>query len=306
MPLYHNTSGQLQTIQEQPFKLEKELQTLVEANLSQLMNLDLVKSEFSVKNRRIDTLAFDPQTSGFVIIEYKRDRNLSVVDQGFSYLSIMLDNKAEFIIEYNESLKKNLRRHEVDWSQSRVVFVAPSFTENQRQAANFKDIAIELWEVRRYENGIVSINPIRKTSRESIQQVAAKESKIEQVSQEIKVYEEDDHLQRCSEAIKELYDELKSRILSLDGLEVSPTKTYIGFKHNNRIITDVEFLRNHIKQRVNLKLGHLDDPKELFRDMSTLGHWGLGDYEAKYGPEVDLDYLMSLVKQSYQFHWRNE
>ena len=306
MPLYHNTSGQLQTIQEQPFKLEKELQTLVEANLSQLMNLDLVKSEFSVKNRRIDTLAFDPQTSGFVIIEYKRDRNLSVVDQGFSYLSIMLDNKAEFIIEYNESLKKNLRRHEVDWSQSRVVFVAPSFTENQRQAANFKDIAIELWEVRRYENGIVSINPIRKTSRESIQQVAAKESKIEQVSQEIKVYEEDDHLQRCSEAIKELYDELKSRILSLDGLEVSPTKTYIGFKHNNRIITDVEFLRNHIKQRVNLKLGHLDDPKELFRDMSTLGHWGLGDYEAKYGPEVDLDYLMSLVKQSYQFHLRNE
>ena len=270
------------------------------------MNLDLVKSEFSVKSRRIDTLAFDPQTRGFVIIEYKRDRNLSVVDQGFSYLSIMLENKAEFIIEYNESLKKNLRRHEVDWSQSRVIFVAPSFTENQRQAANFKDIAIELWEVRRYENDIISINPIRKTSRESIQQVAAKESKIEQVTQEIKVYEEDDHLQKCSEEIKERYEELKSRILGLGDLEVSPTKTYIGFKHNNRIITDVEFLRNHIKQRVNLKVGQLEDPKELFRDMTGVGHWGLGDYEAKYGAEVDIDYLMSLVKQSYQHHLRNE
>ncbi len=306
MPLYRNTSGALHAIQEQPFKLEKEIQTLVEANLSQLMNLDLVKSEFSVKNRRIDTLAFDPQTAGFVIIEYKRDRNLSVVDQGFSYLSIMLDNKAEFIIEYNESLKKNLKRNEVDWSQSRVVFVAPSFTENQKQAANFRDIAIELWEVRRYENHIISINPVRKTSRESIQQVAAKESKIEQVSQEIKVYEEEDHLQKCSEEIRELYEDLKSRILGLDGLEASVTKTYIGFKHNNRIITDVEFLRNHIKQRVNLKVGQLEDPKGLFRDMSTVGHWGLGDYEAKYGTEVDLDYLMSLVKQSYQFHLRNE
>ena len=306
MPLYKNDSGTLRSIQEQPFKLEKEKQKLVEDNLMELMNLEQIKSEFSVKNRRIDTLAFDPQTSGFVIIEYKRDRNLSVVDQGFAYLSIMLENKAEFIVEYNESLKKNLKRNEVDWSQSRVVFVAPSFTENQKQAANFKDIAIELWEVRRYENHIISINPIRKTSRESIHQVAAKESKIKQVTEEIKVFEEEDHLQRCSEAIRELYEELKSRILSLDGLEVSPTKTYIGFKYNNRVITDMEFLSNHIKQRLNLKTGQLDDPKGLFRDMTGIGHWGVGDYEAKYNVEVDIDYLMSLVNQSYQYHLHHE
>lgn len=306
MPLYQNTSGALRSIKEQPFKLEKEIQKLVEDNLMELMNLERVKSEFSVKNRRIDTLAFDPQTSGFVIIEYKRDRNLSVVDQGFAYLSIMLENKAEFIIEYNESLKKNLKRNQVDWSQSRVAFVAPSFTENQKQAANFKDIAIELWEVRRYENQIISINPIRKTSRESIQQVATKESKIKQVTEEIKVFEEEDHLQRCSEAIRELYEELKSRILGLDGLEVSPTKTYIGFKYNNRVITDMEFLSNHIKQRLNLKTGQLDDPKGLFRDMTGIGHWGVGDYEAKFNAEVDIDYLMSLVNQSYQYHLHHE
>ena len=68
------------------------------------MGLTLVKSEFTIKNKRIDTLAYDEQTKAFVIIEVKRDKNLSVVDQGFTYLSLMLENKADFIVEYKKSL----------------------------------------------------------------------------------------------------------------------------------------------------------------------------------------------------------
>ena len=152
MILYSNQADKLKPINEKPFKLEKDIQKLFEGNLSVLMGLELVKSEFVIKSRRIDTLAFDKQTNGFVIIEYKRDRNVSVIDQGFSYLSLMLENKAEFLVEYNESLSRNLKRDEIDWSQSRVAFVSPNFTENQKMAVNFQDVAIELWEVKRYEN----------------------------------------------------------------------------------------------------------------------------------------------------------
>ena len=70
----------LTAIKEKPFKLEKDIQRLFELNLKQIMGLELVKSEFSVKNKRIDTLAFDPQSKAFAIIEYKRDRNASVFD----------------------------------------------------------------------------------------------------------------------------------------------------------------------------------------------------------------------------------
>jgi hypothetical protein len=42
---------------------------------------------------RIDTLAFDKESSAFIIIEYKKDRNFSVVDQGVAYLNLMLNNK---------------------------------------------------------------------------------------------------------------------------------------------------------------------------------------------------------------------
>ncbi|EYA39716.1 type I restriction enzyme R family protein, partial [Bacteroides fragilis str. 20793-3] len=134
MPLYKNTSAQLVSIKEKPFKLEREIQKIFENNLFTIMGIELVKSELTIKNKRIDSLGFDPQTKAFVIIEYKRERNSSVVDQGFTYLSLMLQNKADFILEYNENNQNILKRNDVDWSQSRVVFVSPSFTDNQKEA----------------------------------------------------------------------------------------------------------------------------------------------------------------------------
>lgn len=207
--IVYNSGGTLKHISDLPFKLEKDIQRLVEENLELLTSLELVKSEFIIKNKRIDTLAYDPQTCGFVIIEYKRDRNISVVDQGFSYLSLMLENRAEFIIEYNESLGKKLKREDVDWSQSRVIFVAPSFTENQKLATNFKDVAIELWEVKKYENNLISFNQIKKTSKESIKQVITVGGEFNEVTKEIKVYSEEDHLAKGSPEMVELYETLK-------------------------------------------------------------------------------------------------
>ena len=162
MILYSNQVGKLTEIKENPFRLEKDIQKVFEANIFSIMGLELVKSEFTIKNKRIDTLAFDKQNGAFIIIEYKRDKNISVVDQGFTYLSLMLENKADFIVEYNESLKQNLKREDVDWSQTRVAFVSTNFTDNQIQATNFKDIAIELWEIKQFDNDTVIISPIKK------------------------------------------------------------------------------------------------------------------------------------------------
>lgn len=95
-----------------------------------------------------------------MIIEFKRDRNYSVVDQVLTYLKLMLEYQAYFIIEYNESCKANLKRNQIDWSQSKVIFVSPAFTVYQKQSTNFKDLAIELWEIKRFENDLISINSI--------------------------------------------------------------------------------------------------------------------------------------------------
>ena len=131
MALYINQTGKLKEVKEKPFKLEKDIQKVFEANLSAIMGLELVKSEVAIKNKRIDTLAYDTQACAFIIIEYKRDKNISVVDLGFTYLSLMLESKADFFVEYDESFKRNLKREDLDWSQSRVVFASPKIKYRQ-------------------------------------------------------------------------------------------------------------------------------------------------------------------------------
>ena len=301
MALYINQTGKLKEVKEKPFKLEKDIQKVFEANLYSIMGLELVKSEFTIKNKRIDTLAYDAQACAFIIIEYKRDKNISVVDQGFTYLSLMLENKADFIVEYNESLKRNLKREDVDWSQTRVTFVSPSFTENQIQATNFKDIAIELWEVKQFENDTLAINPIKKSvAAESIKPITQQTQSLKNITAEIKVYTEQDHIEKASDLTAELYEKFKAAILNLtDGIEVKPQKFYIAFKKGKNV-TDIAILKKSLKLFINVKAGLLDDPKKLAQDVSNIGHWGNGDYQIQVEDDKDLEYIMSLVKQAIQ------
>ena len=299
MNLYNINKSKLVALKEKPFKLEREIQHLFEQNMLQITGLEIVKSEFVIKGKRIDTLAFDNQANAFVIIEYKRDKNVSVVDQGFTYLSLMLENKADFVLTYNETLNKALHSGKIDWSQTRVVFVSPSFTENQRLATNFKDIAIELWEIKRFENDIISITPIKKTrAAESIKPIIQLDSKIKSVTSEIKVYTEEDHLKGNSDEIVELYETYKNAILNLfDNIEVVPKKLYIAFKKDKNI-SDVVILKKGLKFFINLKKGQLEDPKGLSKDVSTTGHWGNGDYEIVTSDTDNIEYILFLIKQA--------
>lgn len=300
MAIYKLTQSKLTAIKDKPYKLEREIQRLFEENLPAIMGVEVVKSEFTIKNKRIDTLAFDPQTKAFIIIEYKRDRNSSVVDQGFTYLSLMLQNKSEFVLEYNECKGKTLKRDEIDWSQTRVAFVSTGFTDNQREATNFKDLAIELWEVKRYENDIISINHIRKSqAAESIKPVVQNKKELKAVTEEIKVYTEDDHLQNKPDSVIELYDSFKDSILNLSpDIEIKPQKLYIAFKHKENNISDIEIQKGGLKIFINVKSGQLDDPKNLARDVNGIGHWGNGDYELKATDDKNMEYIMSLIKQA--------
>lgn len=297
MPLY-NINDQLYLIRENPFALEKDLQTLTENNLEKVFGLQLVKSEFALQKFRIDTLAYDKESNAFVIIEYKRSKNFSVIDQGYAYLSLMLNNKSDFILEFNENLNNTLKRNDVDWSQSRVLFVSPNFTNYQREAINFKDLPIELWEIKRYENQTVSYEQIIKSdSQESINTISKSDKTIRSVAKEIKVYTEQEHFQNVSDEIKELYDKVKSAILDLGNIEIKPKKKYIAFVCGKNIV-DIHPQQKALKMWLNMSIGELDDPKQLTRDVSTTGHWGNGDYEIRISSNENLEYILSLIKQS--------
>jgi len=300
MPIFNiKDDNELIEIDKKYFKLEKDIQSLTEQNLKTVFNLEFVSTEFSVGKFRIDTLGYDKSNNSFVIIEYKRDRNFSVIDQGYSYLSLLLNNKAEFILEYNEKNNDSIKKNDVDWSQSKIIFVSQEYTTYQKTAVNFKDIPIELWEIKRYDNKTVSYTRLSNTdATESIKSVSKRDKRIESVSDEIKVCSEEDHLKEASDEIRELYDLLKTKILSTGDIQLKATKKYIAFQ-SNRNVVDIVIQKRVIKLWINLKKGTLDDPKELMRDVSNIGHWGNGEYEASITFDTDIDYLLSLIRQSY-------
>ncbi len=302
MDLYKLNKTKLSEVKHIPFKLEKDIQSLVENNLQLLFGLEFVKTEFQLNGLRIDSLGFDQQSKSFVIIEYKKSKNYSVIDQGYSYLSLLLNNKADFILEYLERTNKTLRKNDVDWSQSRVIFISPQFTTYQKQSIEFKDLPFELWEIKRYSNDTIALNQHRSSSQESVKTISTKDKRADQVSKEIVVYTEEDHYKKGNPSVQELAISLKDRILELENIQINPVKQYIGFKLNKRVIVDFEVQKTKLRLRVNLKKGNLDDHKKLFRDVSNIGTFGVGDYETIVTRDSDLDYLMSLIKQSYVYH----
>lgn len=295
------SGNKLSLIKSVGFKSEREMQNLISSNLKDLFDLQFVKSEMILNNgTRLDSLAFDNSTNSFVIIEFKNTTSFSVVDQGMSYLSTMHNSKADFVLEYNECLDKNLKRKDVDWSQTRVLFIAPSFTTHQKNSINFKNLPIELWEIKKYTDSTLSLNQITSNLRkEADLSKLTKNSELQKVQKEVRTYDEGYHFENTSEEIFELYNKVKEAVLSMNSeIVVKPNKPYIGFKINNRNFLDIVVQKSGLKSYVNLDRGQIDDPKQLFRDVTDVGKWGNGNHVYTFRDDSDIEYIMSVVKQA--------
>lgn len=230
MTLFKKINDNLREISEKKIELEKHVQKLSEDNLSAIFGLEFIATEFEHDGLRLDTLAFDASTNAFVIIEYKRDRSFSVVDQGYAYLSLLLNNKAEFILLYQQQTGRQIAKDEIDWSQSRVMFVAQGFTIHQQQAINFRDMPIELWRVKWYEQDLILFDQIKpKATSQSIKTVS-KDPEVQKVSNQVKVHDVMDHFTGKKQDTLSLYESLRDKLIEIvpDAHE-NPRGGYIGF-----------------------------------------------------------------------------
>lgn len=290
--------NKLNRISENEFKLEKDLQNFVEKNLVELLNLEFVKSECVIENYRLDTLAFDKENKSFVIIEYKRGNSYSVIDQGYSYLATILNNKADIILEYNETLNKALKRDDIDWSQTKVIFISQSFNKFQKDSLNFKNLPIELYEIKKYENDIISFNKIRgKENSEDINTISKINTEIQKVTNEIKKYSVEEHLKEANDNIIELFNQFRERLENMfPEIEVEAKKLYIAFKNNKKNLVDFHLQKNSLKIWLNAKYGEIDDFKNLSKNVSNKGHWGNGGYEFSIKDDTNFEYIISLIE----------
>lgn len=297
--IFLNKDNKLMARKEIKFNLEKDLQNLVEKNLDEVLNLKFLKTEFSIESYRFDTVAYNEDSNSFVIIEYKRGKNESLVDQGYAYLYTLLNRKADFVLLYNEVLKESKGINDFDWSQTRIVFISPQFTNYQKNATAFINMPFELYEVKQYEGGIVSVNQVNKNTQKDDTANTTNDDKLRKVNKEIIVYTEEDELKNGSDTTREWYEELKTRILELGNIKIEPKKLYIAFKGKTNIC-DFIVRKEQVKILINLKEGELKDPQNLARTVTNIGHWGNGDYEITIRDSDSFDYIMTLIKQSYE------
>lgn len=287
-------------LRKEDFKNEKELQNYVETNMKEILGYQFISTEFTVDNYRLDSLGYDEENNTFIIVEYKNIKNNSLVDQGYAYLGMMLKRKEAFVLKYNNVTKKNKEIRDIDWSQSRIVFVSPVFCQRQINASEFQGMPFDLIKATKYENGIVEFSKIEKNENLKTE-VAYKNNKIAEVMKEIKVYTEDDHLIKAPEKIKELYHQIKEELLSMGDIDIEYKKLYIAFKSNTNIV-DLEIYNSKIIMFINLKKGKLPEGTSILKDISNVGHHGNGDYCIDLKSMEDFEKSIPYIKESLKIN----
>lgn len=280
MLIYEKKINEIIKLEKNEFESEKDLQNFVEKNMEKLFSIKFIKSEFQIDKYRFDSVGFnkDEDWNSFVIFEYKKSQNYSLIDQGYAYLNTALDRKSELILLYNEIFNKSLRVNDVNWENIRVYFVSPKFTIYQRDAVQ-ETMPFELYEINQYSQNIITIskynsNFYQKNGNNKFSN-DTKNKIINKVNHEVKVYSETYFLNRLSSDMKDLYFELKTKISELPNVEFTPLKVYLAIKVNNRPLCFFVFSNNTIKIALSARTNEIEDYRKLVVDWSnrTLGSW---------------------------------
>jgi len=303
MPLFKIQNGKIKKIIIKDLDLEKNLQSLFETNLEELLNITFLAHEYSTSfGGRIDTLGIDKNGSP-VIIEYKKSQTDNVINQGLSYLRWLLDHKSDFEI----LCRNNKINIDIDWDSPRVICIAENYNKFDLDTADILPINIELLRYRIYDNDILYLEPDNYQNIKIPMSGIIRKNKGQKERRETlqKTFSVNDHIGHANKETSSLFSTLRENITSLDEKIIEePKAKYIAYKTSTNFV-DVVILRSSLKIFLNIKSGQLDDPHGLARDLTKpkpIGHWGNGDYEVKLEKESDLEKTFNLIKQSYNFN----
>jgi predicted transport protein len=96
-----------------------------------------------------------------------------------------------------------------------------------------------------------------------------------------------------------LFVHLRKRILNLDSSVTEEIlKQYIAYKSTTNFV-DVVPKKTKLRLHLNMKFEEIDDPKGICEDVTGKGHWGNGDVKVNLKSSDEIDYVMSLIQQSF-------
>jgi predicted transport protein len=309
MPLFQINNKILASIRPKEFALEKELQSLIEGNLKTVFNCQFIASEFPTGSKhagRIDTLALSEENNP-VIIEYKKNQSSELVNQGLYYLSWIHDHKGDFQVAVENKLGK---KTEIDWSDIRVICIAPDYKKFDLYAVQVMGANIELWKYRYYDNGAFFLEEVFKRSgitngehfpdNSGKNPIMVEAGKKAALTRKTGVYNFEDHAKNAQGELINVVHECRDFITGLsESIEEVPKKLYVAYKVAQNFVC-MEVHREKFYLYLKADLEELKALPRNGRDVRKIGHFGTGDLELTISSLNDLEVAKAYIKRSLE------
>lgn len=162
-------------------------------------------------------------------------------------------------------------------------------TEILNRAKILADLAIKIWDYPELDKEVLNTYKIvEKEKREKIYTI------------------EDYPYLTEGEAMRPLFEELRKRILNLDSsIKEENLKLYIAYKTTTNFV-DIVPQKNRLRLSLNMKFHEINDPEGKCKDVTDKGRWGNGDVEVGISNFDELDYIMFLIRQSFDKNSESE
>jgi predicted transport protein len=282
------------------FEAERELQNCVESHLDDFFKIKFLDSEVATGKKhggRIDTLGID-QNGSPVIIEYKKDQARDIINQGLFYLDWLVDHQGDFQVLLQENVDSP--PDNIQWDRPRVILIANNFTKYDRHAVRRMGENIELKEYTLYENDLLEFEDVYVPSTLEQEQKTTDSDKKE--------YTVKDHLNGDAQGltgvdseVQEMFEELRNFILQFDEVSEVPVKQYIAYKASTNFCC-VRIKKGQLNINLDVDPKEVNDPQNLVRDVSDIGHQATGEAEIKIQPveKEKLEAVNRLIEISYR------
>jgi predicted transport protein len=298
--LFRVTDGAAEELVHRPVKLEKQVQTLIEKHLEVFLHVRFVASEYSTGKThagRIDTLGLDENYCP-TIIEYKRNSNANVINQGLFYLDWLMDHRGEFELLAMRQFGQETA-DKIDWTGPRLLCIAEDFSRYDEHAVQQINRNIELLKYAFYPDSdlimLDLVNAVVATADTDEQPGNAGSASKQYTTQA-------EHLERADEQLKTLLKAVSDHMTDLgDDVQERFLAWYIAYKRMKNFATvQLQTSRNSLLMWLPLNPDEVELEEGFSADKRNVGHHGTGDLELTIRSTDDLAKAKPLIQKSFE------
>lgn len=281
--------------------LEKSLQSLIEQNLECFLGVRFLASEFSTgrdHGGRMDTLGIDENHCP-VIIEYKRNSNSNVINQGLFYLDWLVTHRGNFEMLVLKVLGQEAAKS-VEWSAPRLICIAGDFSRYDEHAIKQMNHNIDLIRYMKFDDDLLLFEQVNVASVPAPN--SANGTSNSTTEQKIKITTVSQSLEKADAKLTRLFETVREYLESLgDDVQFKPLRFYFAFKRiKNFACVEVKTQNKYLTVHVKIDPDSITLEDGFTRDVRTIGHFGTGDLEIIIRTMEDLERAKPLFEQSYE------